>query len=210
MESYHADHPEKTIFGIYREFGIGTANGEGVAHNWWHHISGFQPKARWKCACPCWEEQVPMAQHGDSHWESTASRMQFPNLQRSTFPRTDGDQDAGDACVANGDPTAASAGWRPAASLLRASPPQTQPQPRPQHPALPFPSALETFHFAAAISRGEKGPNLALGPNLSKELIFKAISSRLHYRQSFDLWVTLTAELLWHARWEVLGEWGQC
>lgn len=55
------------------------------------------------------------------------------------------------------------------------------------HPALTFPPDRETFHSAAAVSRGEKGPNLALSPNLLKELIFKAISSQLRRRQNFDL-----------------------
>lgn len=58
----------------------------------------------------------------------------------------------------------------------------TQTPPHPQHPVLPIPTGPETFHIAAAISRGEKGPHLALCPHLSKELIFKAISPQPCYK----------------------------
>lgn len=55
-----------------------------------------------------------------------------------------------------------------------------------------------TFPSPAAISRGEKGPLLALSPNLSKELIFKAISpqqSKFWFTSCGDSWAPLTGEM---------------
>lgn len=128
-------------------------------------------------------------------------------------PRADGDRDAGDARVAYGDPprNTTSAPRRPSVPTAPDEPsPDASNNHVRNHPALPFPSDLETFHIAVAISRGEKGPNLALGPNLLKELIFKAILSQLHCRKNFDLWVAATAELLWYGRGgKALGGWGQ-
>lgn len=55
----------------------------------------------------------------------------------------------------------------------------------------------ETFHGTAAISRGQKGPLLTLSPNLSKELIFRAIlpqQSKFWFMSWGDGWAPLTRE----------------
>ena len=131
-----------------------------------------------------------MAQYWDRIWGSTASRMQFPNFQWKHVPQEQMETRMlelhAQLTVTHHSTQPLLAGDPLPHHSRRALPKRNHNHVR-NHPALPFPSDLETFHITAAISRGEKGPNLALSPNLSKELIFKAISPQLHCRQNFDL-----------------------
>jgi len=166
-------------------------------HNQQHHSYGLQPKPcrdlekHYRDIWDCVEKsRYPWLSTGIGFEGSTAARMPFPDFQWKHISQEQMETrmlevHAG-LMVTHHSTEPLLAGNAPAHHSRQALPNHNHEHVH-NHPAPPFPSDLETFHTTTAISRGEKGPNLALGPNLLKELIFKAISPQLHCRQNFDL-----------------------
>lgn len=162
MEFYHTDHNPRDNIPCLKRIRDWHCMWRDCGAQW-HHIYGLQP----------WHDEDLEKHHRDVHdqveksktpWLSTGIGFGEPRPPGCTSQISNGNM----VPKSKWSPGCWRCTYTAMVTYHPTTPGPLQPQPCPQPPALPFPSDLETFHITAAISRGEKGPRLALSPNLSK------------------------------------------